>query len=1150
MDGWGGLSHSWEVEDLQEYNAHIFGGAQITGNDTQFAIFLRGGGTNGALYHVYSDIKLDENQYDYGWDDEVERYVAHVLPGPQIAYNSDLCFGAPKSNVDQHDEYGYFDLTYKIYAPSPKSMILDPSTNRYVRTDAQNRDIKLHYSIKLSQSNNTTLQKTVKTVDVEYYLSTSSIECTGGSWVTTAPEWVDGKYMWSRQKITFVDNTTETKNTTCIAGAKGNTGNTGATGTGIESIEEEYYLSTSKSSQTGGSWSTTAPTWSNGKFIWTRSKITYKNPTSIAYTTPLCSSEWQAINDVSIGGRNLVTGTSNEWTSFSLPKTATSIKNSTTFYGLNVGDTYTVRCKFRTDSGKKVRMRIQFYNSEQDRISVYGTTTIQNGEGYIYLTSTLTDTQRAYTSMQIWIDANLTASTITTTTTEYYSELKLEKGNKPTDWSPAPEDVINTAVDKIDIGGRNLILNSDKLELVLNGSQASGPMMGSEEIELSPLFTAKDYAGKSMVLSWYGEASDLVADSTSSKHRYGAELILKNSSGTIIKYFGTWRDQQYDDFTGRCYAVGIIPDTWDDTFKTSNKIYIQGFKAGSKIKINKLKLELGTKPTDWTPAPEDIYKTIDDIDVGSRNLLKYTNDINNYFLDGSDMSTYTTRTAGKAVVTAAGAGKTANMYKFITPLMTIDPLTLNNNYKNISFSFDAKISSMTQGYINTWFSFRKGNNINNSTKAKLEYDKVTQDTWFRVKGMILTQDSSVDKNSCSVIFVFQNANKDATLQYRNFKMEVGNKSTDWTPAPEDIYETIDNIDIGGRNLLRLTSTLGNYNSETTWSGFTLDDSVKFRGNSSGYVQTPWSGPRMALAKIAERCGLKVGDTITGSQWIMFDSVPTKDVKFTWYRSVSNVPSITIKKENIKANEWFRISLTIKIDNYTLTRNDSRIENGYYENNNPCTFSQKMYISSPKLEVGNRATDWTPATEDIDANINERETKSMVESIRSNLQGQVSTANSRIDNINAIISNLVVDKNGRTLMEQTSTGWKFNMGSIQDTLDDLAEELATKGPDASGEISDLQGLIANMQKKTAYVECTSDNNVPQIILGASDSNFKVIITNTQISFMNGSSTPAYISGNIFYGQNITVKNELKVGEGPGFIWKRRDNGNFGLSYSQN
>ena len=52
----------------------------------------------------------------------------------------------------------------------------------------------------------------------------------------------------------------------------------------IASVEEEYYLSTSDSTQSGGSWSTTQQTWSTGKYYWTRNKITWKNG-DVTYTT-------------------------------------------------------------------------------------------------------------------------------------------------------------------------------------------------------------------------------------------------------------------------------------------------------------------------------------------------------------------------------------------------------------------------------------------------------------------------------------------------------------------------------------------------------------------------------------------------------------------------------------------------------------------------------------------------------------------------------------------------------------------------------------------------------------------------------------------------------------------------------------------------
>ncbi|WII05716.1 hypothetical protein [Bacteroides ovatus] len=123
--------------------------------------------------------------------------------------------------------------------------------------------------------------KGVQSVDVLYYLSSSSTSLSGGSWSTNSPTWVDGKYIWTRSVITYTDSTSTTTNPIC------STGSTGETGIGVKSVAEQYYLSTSYSTPTGGSWQTSVPAWQDGKYIWTRVVITYTNNT-YTETDPVC----------------------------------------------------------------------------------------------------------------------------------------------------------------------------------------------------------------------------------------------------------------------------------------------------------------------------------------------------------------------------------------------------------------------------------------------------------------------------------------------------------------------------------------------------------------------------------------------------------------------------------------------------------------------------------------------------------------------------------------------------------------------------------------------------------------------------------------------------------------------------------------------
>jgi hypothetical protein len=126
--------------------------------------------------------------------------------------------------------------------------------------------------------------KGVTSIVEEYYLSTSSTTQTGGSWVTTVPTWADGKFMWTRSKITYTDSTSTTTSPVNVTGAKGSTGDDG---TGVSSVDVEYYLSTSASALSGGSWVTTSPAWADGKYIWSRTKTVYTSG-STTYSNPAC----------------------------------------------------------------------------------------------------------------------------------------------------------------------------------------------------------------------------------------------------------------------------------------------------------------------------------------------------------------------------------------------------------------------------------------------------------------------------------------------------------------------------------------------------------------------------------------------------------------------------------------------------------------------------------------------------------------------------------------------------------------------------------------------------------------------------------------------------------------------------------------------
>ena len=152
----------------------------------------------------------------------------------------------------------------------------------------------------------------VASTTVEYQASTSGTTVPTGAWGKDIPTVAAGSYLWTRTTTNYTSGTP----TICYSVARmGVNGAKGATGTGIASITQQYYMSDSKTTQSGGSWVESMPTWSNGKYLWTRYKVTYKNPASTTYTTPVCDSSWEAVNEETVNRQSAIETKANEITS-------------------------------------------------------------------------------------------------------------------------------------------------------------------------------------------------------------------------------------------------------------------------------------------------------------------------------------------------------------------------------------------------------------------------------------------------------------------------------------------------------------------------------------------------------------------------------------------------------------------------------------------------------------------------------------------------------------------------------------------------------------------------------------------------------------------------------------------------------------------
>jgi hypothetical protein len=122
-----------------------------------------------------------------------------------------------------------------------------------------------------------------------------------------------------------------------------------------------------------------------------------------------------------------------------------------------------------------------------------------------------------------------------------------------------------------------------------------------------------------------------------------------------------------------------------------------------------------------------------------------------------------------------------------------------------------------------------------------------------------------------------------------------------------------------------------------------------------------------------------------------------------------------------------------------------------------------------------------------------------------------------------------------------------MGQLQDIVNDTSEKLNTLTHDI-GDIESVLDILKLAVKEfdviSEYVKITTYEDEPCIELGEQDSDFKLLITNTRILFMEGSGTPAYLTNQSLHIEKAVIEEELQQGE---FVWKVRSNGNLGLMW---
>lgn len=384
------------------------------------------------------------------------------------------------------------------------------------------------------------------------------------------------------------------------------------------------------------------------------------------------------------------------------------------------------------------------------------------------------------------------------------------------------------------------------------------------------------------------------------------------------------------------------------------------------IQCKMFKVERGTKYTDWSPAPEDTDNKISDVWQGVNDVYDDYSEFKENTYTKADMDTKLTETKEAVLISANATYQRQDaMGNYYTVSQANSAINARAN------QIEAKVSAIKIGGRN--LIIRTGELVNKSLQAdgstndydktnvmgskisvvpgeELTFHKDNGSEWFRwnwydSEGKFMSRMPNqnnlftwkVPDGAYFILVSYPNTG--------NVKVERGNRATDWTLAPEDTDAKIDDISIGGRNLIKTTDlTVG-------W----IDDTGALR-YTADWDKTFLTGEYISVDAEKEYMFQLFWTDNNTEAWIVY----------AYYNS--NKEFIKVATNNVyNTDKYYKEKITIP--------------SGVAYMRISWEFGAQRAV---KLEKGNKATDWTAAPEDIEAKIalkvDEKSLKSAIEAI--------------------------------------------------------------------------------------------------------------------------------------------------------------------------
>lgn len=419
--------------------------------------------------------------------------------------------------------------------------------------------------------------------------------------------------------------------------------------------------------------------------------------------------------------------------------------------------------------------------------------------------------------------------------------------------------------------------------------------------------------------------------------------------------------------------------------------------------------------------------------------------------------------------------------------------------------------SLTDNTKDYWGMYQDFTAANSNDPTKYKWSK-----WRGAQG--LPGKPGTDGKTPYIHFAYADDNKGTNLSFTDKNQQYQGYYSDYTEANSTDYkkytwvDRLANVQVGGRNLLRRTNQ-----GKTGWNWVmqagdkTIEsvssesiNAVKLtKGTAtvqSGYSVIFFSG---VLSKLIE----------PDTQYVLsFDVYPSVNVTFnaTLMDSDSSDRLTTVATMNAAAaNKWTKVSCILtRLQNLPANVGGQVV----YLTGMSSANGVSYIIKNIKLEKGNVPTDWTPAPEDTQEQIDSKADSALTQE--------------QLNALEAKRLQMEVELKAKATLEQVSELETFINNLKKEDLDGRQKIIEiTKAIEER--VKDIEPIMEYSQK-LQFIDTYITQGNGGMIIGKNDSTTKVVVTPDRISFQSGGSEVAYISQRMLHIDNGVFTMSLQLG----------------------